>query len=151
MQNSMVKFTFSVLDQKYLFWANLVQKLKIFCWIWDFASRLTQRCKMLWLFLLFYLLFNTFSVNLVKKFKIVSLNESLIPRLISVWKFSGGVLFFCFGLEILLKTSIVSMGLWWSNTPVSNVAVFTKPVFFISWKIINASRINIFETCWFWY
>ena len=30
MQNSLVIFTFSVLEQKYLFWANLVQKIDIF-------------------------------------------------------------------------------------------------------------------------
>ena len=29
MQNAMVKFTFSVLDRKSPFWANLVQKFKI--------------------------------------------------------------------------------------------------------------------------
>ena len=29
MQNSMVVFTFSVLDRKHPFWANLVQKIKI--------------------------------------------------------------------------------------------------------------------------
>ena len=29
MQNSMVKFTFSVLDAFYSFWADLVQKIKI--------------------------------------------------------------------------------------------------------------------------
>ena len=29
MQNSVVVFTFSILDQKHTFWANLVQKIKI--------------------------------------------------------------------------------------------------------------------------
>ena len=30
MQNSVKKFTFSIFNQKYLFWMNLVQKIKIF-------------------------------------------------------------------------------------------------------------------------
>ena len=29
MQNSMAMFTFSILGQEYLFWANLVRKIKI--------------------------------------------------------------------------------------------------------------------------
>ena len=30
LQNSMALFTFSVLDRKYYFWTNLVQKIKLF-------------------------------------------------------------------------------------------------------------------------
>ena len=36
-RNSMVMFTFSVFDHKYLSWTNLVQKFKVFC------SKLIQR------------------------------------------------------------------------------------------------------------
>ena len=44
MQNSMVMFTFFVLDRKYLFWANLVQKFKTVCLKWNLASRLIRIC-----------------------------------------------------------------------------------------------------------
>ena len=42
MLNSMVMFTLSVLDQKYNFWENLVQKIKMFCARWNLAHRLIQ-------------------------------------------------------------------------------------------------------------
>ena len=43
--NSMVTFTFSVLDQKYPFWANLVQKYKIVCLSWNLVPRLIRTSK----------------------------------------------------------------------------------------------------------
>ena len=42
MQNSMVVFTFAALDQKYLFGANLVQKIKIASLSWNLLPRLIQ-------------------------------------------------------------------------------------------------------------
>ena len=38
MQNSMDMFTFCLLDQKCLFWANSVQKIKIVCLCWNLVS-----------------------------------------------------------------------------------------------------------------
>ena len=52
--NSMMMFTFSVLDQKYLFWANLVQQFKIVCSEWSLIQRLIRICKVQW-WCLFYL------------------------------------------------------------------------------------------------
>ena len=38
----------SVFNWKYLFWVNLVQKLKIISLSWNFAPRLIQICRNLW-------------------------------------------------------------------------------------------------------
>ena len=51
MQNSMVVFTFSILGQKYAFWANLVQKIKIVTLSWKLVPRLIQICRIQCLFL----------------------------------------------------------------------------------------------------
>ena len=45
MQNSMAVFTFSVLDQKYPFWPNLIQKVKIVLFRWNLIPRLIQICR----------------------------------------------------------------------------------------------------------
>ena len=44
-QNSKVVSTFPVLDQKYPFWANLVQKIKIVSFSWNLVPRLIWICK----------------------------------------------------------------------------------------------------------
>ena len=44
----MVMFTFSVFDRKYLFWADLVQKIKIVNLSWNFVFRLIQICRIQW-------------------------------------------------------------------------------------------------------
>ena len=53
-RNSMMMFTFSVFDHKYLSWANLVQKFKIVCSKWNLIQRLIRICKIQW-WCLFYL------------------------------------------------------------------------------------------------
>ena len=45
MQNSLVVFTFSVLDRKHCFWENLVQKIKIVSLSLNFVSRLIRICR----------------------------------------------------------------------------------------------------------
>ena len=67
-------FTFTVLDRKYLFWGQI-----FFC----FQSGIP------------------FWENLVQKVKIASLSWDLVPRLIWIEEFNGGVHFFCFVLEML--------------------------------------------------
>ena len=42
MQNSMVKFTFSVFDGKYCFWVNFVPKLKIVCLKWNLVPNIAE-------------------------------------------------------------------------------------------------------------
>ena len=48
MQNSMVMFSFFVIDQKYPFWANLVQKVKIVSLSWNFVPTLIWTCTIQW-------------------------------------------------------------------------------------------------------
>ena len=48
MQNSMVKFTFSVFDWKSSFWVNLVQKVEIITLSWNFVGSLIQICRLQW-------------------------------------------------------------------------------------------------------
>ena len=48
MQNSMVMFTFFVFDRKYLFWANLVQNVKIISLSRNLVPILIRICKIQW-------------------------------------------------------------------------------------------------------
>ena len=51
----------SIFDWKYLFWVNLVQKLKIISFSWNFVPRLIQICRIPWWCSLFlFLTGNTF-------------------------------------------------------------------------------------------
>ena len=84
----------SVFDLKYLFWVNLVQKLKIISLSWNFVPRLIQIYRIPWWCSRF--LFSTGET------KIVNLSWNLVPRLIWIcrimWKISD-VYFFCFRPE----------------------------------------------------
>ena len=53
MLNSIVMLTFSVLDQKYPFWANLIKKIKIISLSWNLVPRLIRTCTIQWRFSLF--------------------------------------------------------------------------------------------------
>ena len=52
----MQKHGFSVLDQKYPFWANLLQKIKIVSSSWNLVPRLIRVCRMKWCCSLFFIL-----------------------------------------------------------------------------------------------
>ena len=41
----MVMFFFAALDQKYIFWANVIQKIKIISLSWNSVRRLIQICR----------------------------------------------------------------------------------------------------------
>ena len=116
MQNSMIMFTFSVLDRKYSFWANLVQKSKIVSLSWNLVPRLTWICRIQWSFsFLFFFSFldqkYSFWANLVQKFKTVCLKWYLVPRLIRIcitqW--------WC--LLLLFYTRNAFFGYIWSKIP----------------------------------
>ena len=47
-QNSIVMFSLSVADWNYLFWANLVQKIKVVHFNWNSIPRLIQICRIQW-------------------------------------------------------------------------------------------------------
>ena len=53
MRSSMMMLTFCVLEREYLFWGNLVQKLKIVSLFWNLVPRLNWICKFKWWCLIF--------------------------------------------------------------------------------------------------
>ena len=87
MQNSRGMFTFSVLDRKYPFWANLVQKFKNVSLSWNLAPKLIPICRIQWWWLFFcFKPENPFWSNLVQKIKIVSFSWNLVAGLIRICK-----------------------------------------------------------------
>ena len=64
MQNSVVMFTFSVLEWKYHFCTSLDQKIKIVSLNWNLVPRLIQTCRIQWWRSFF--LFSTGNTNLGK-------------------------------------------------------------------------------------
>ena len=110
--NSIVVLTFSVLDGKHPFYANLVRKIKIVSLNWNCLIRLIKNLNMQnpvvvfsFSFLFFFFFWSdfflfqmqnsvvvssfsflnwkhSFCLNLDQKFNFVSLNASLVPRLI---------------------------------------------------------------------
>ena len=103
--------TFSILDQKYRFWANLVQNIKIASLSWNFVLRLIWIWTIQWWCLHFPFLTRVIffflggGVMLVKKIKISSLNWTLAHRSIRIgripWQCSFSLLYFFgqFGLK----------------------------------------------------
>ena len=125
----MMMFTFSVLDRKYTFWVNLVQKIKTINFSWNLLTRLIWICRTenwdvhfssFWLKIPLLGKFSpkgqnsiakfTFSVfnrkypfytNLVQKNKMVSLSWNVMLRLNLNLKNSIVMfIFFCFGLVV---------------------------------------------------
>ena len=68
-----------------LFWTNLIQKIKIFNFSWNFLSILIRICTIQWRCSLFFLLAQKylFWENLIQK--IVSLSWNLVRRLIQIY------------------------------------------------------------------
>ena len=78
--NSMMMFFFSVFDHKYLSWANLVRKCKIFCSKWMVVSMVVSILSVLdWKQPLFL-------ANLFQKIAIVSLSWKSVLILIRIWR-----------------------------------------------------------------
>ena len=110
----MVLFIVSVLDQKYLFYANLVQNIKIVSLRWNLLSRLIRICKIIsfekaefdgdFIFLSFFLFFfffawdekSLFWTNLFQKIKIFRLSWNLLSRLIWICGIQWVMLTFLF-------------------------------------------------------
>ena len=102
MQNCVVVFTFSVLEGKYPFWANLVRKIKNFTLSWSLVPRLIRISRIQWWCSLF--LFST-RKTLFQKLKIVSLSWDLVPRLIQICRIQWwcSYFLFCWKLRFLVK------------------------------------------------
>ena len=111
-QNSMVITIFTIFNQKYPFWVNLVQNIKTVIFWWNLVAKLIRLCKIQWWCSLFQsmtgntLLFvtgNTFFRQIWSStFKIVRLSWNLVLRLIQVCKTQWlCLLYFCLQPEIL--------------------------------------------------
>ena len=90
----------SVFNWKYLFWVNLVQKLKIISLSWNFVPRLIQICRIPWWCSLFlFLTGNTFLGKFGPKNQNCQFELKLCTWLIwicRIMKKICGVHFFCF-------------------------------------------------------
>ena len=97
MQNSMVVFTFAVLDQKYPFWKKLIQKVKIPSLNWSLVLRLIWICRIQWCFSIFLvsatnILLDKFGLeNWNSQFKL----EIRYLDLFEYAEFNGNVHLFC--------------------------------------------------------
>ena len=96
MQNSVVLITFSASEQKYLFWANVIQKNQNCQFRLNFGTQrnLNMQNSMMMLTSSVFNWKYSFWANLVQTFKIVSLNLNLVPRLIQVCRIQWWCLFF---------------------------------------------------------
>ena len=94
--NSIMAFTFSVFDHKYLSWANLVQKFKIACSKWNLIQRLIRMCKTQWGCLFYLAKWLPFLANLIQKIAIVSLSLKSVINLMWIWRFNSDFHFFVF-------------------------------------------------------
>ena len=82
----MVMLTFSVLDQKYCFWANLVQKNQSCHFKLKFGTFTNLNMQNSMVMLTFSVLNQKycFLANLVQKIKIITLSSHLVVRLILI-------------------------------------------------------------------
>ena len=100
MQNSLMLFSFFVFECKSLFWANLVQNIKILTLCWHLVPRLIQICRIQWGYSLF--LFSSangfLGAYLVQKVKIVTLCWNLVPTLILACRIQS-----CYSLFLFLS------------------------------------------------
>ena len=102
MQNSMAMFIFFVFDRKYLFWANLVQKVKIISWSWNLVARLIRICIIQWCCSPFWFLSGNDFLEQIwsKKSKLSLYAQILVPTLIRICRTHWCDSLFCFWLEI---------------------------------------------------
>ena len=82
----MVMYTFSVFDEKYPFWGNFVQNVKIISLTGNFAPRLIRICQIQQWYSLFFPFRSEipFLVNFVKKVEKISLRSNLVPTIIRI-------------------------------------------------------------------
>ena len=104
MQNSMIMFTFSVLDQISFgpFWVILVQKIKIVSLSWNLVPKLIQISRIqLWCSLFLFLIINIFLAKIwSKNLKLLVPSEIWYKGQFKYAEPNDGVHFICFKLEI---------------------------------------------------
>ena len=112
------KCDISVSERKYLFWANLVQNIKIVSLSWDLVPSLIRICRIQWQWSLFpFLAGNTnFGQTWSKKSNQISLHLNLGPKLIQIswiqWRSSRFFVFDWnspFWANLVQKMKIVSL------------------------------------------
>ena len=99
MQNSVVIFTFSVLDQKHPFVANLVSQFKtVFFSKWNLVPRLIGICRIQWCCSLFHFWTGNvfFWANLVQKIQNCLFKLEFFTWLIRMWRIPWWCSFLCF-------------------------------------------------------
>ena len=130
MQNSIVLFIFFVLGWEYVFWANLVEKIKIVNLSSNLVLRLIRKSRIQWWYSSFLVLAGS------TRFSEIFFEKSVLfvePRLIQIcrirwwfsffffrlfWanfvyvKFDGGVHFFCFRPYFVSFTQKIHLAFW---------------------------------------
>ena len=101
MQNSTVMFTIFVFERKHPFWANLVQKFKMFSLDWNLAPGLIQICRIQWwCSLLPFSTRNNLLRQIWSKKSTLSLTWNFVLRLIQICRIQWWCSLFCLWLEI---------------------------------------------------
>ena len=116
MQNSLVLFTFSVLEQKYPFWANLTPKKSSCQFKLKFGTQTNSSFQNSAGVFSFSVLDwkHSFWANLVQIVKIISLSLNLVPRLIRICRIQWVFSFFLgwkhpLGQNLVQKIKLVSL------------------------------------------
>ena len=128
----MVVFPFSVLNGKHLFWANLVQKIKIVSLSWNMVpiqiNNLNMQNSMVVFTFSVWEWKHSFGVNLVEKFNIVSLRGNLVPRTNQIRRIYWRCSLFLF------STGNTILGKFWQN--IVNIVS-------LSWSFVE----RLFQIC----
>ena len=114
MQNSMVVFTFSVFDQKYPFWINFVQKVKLVSLRWNFEYAEFNECDYFfcfWSTLLFLGKFGPKIQNCWFKLKFSGLTNSNMQNSMVEFTFSVFNQKYPFWASLVQKYKIISLSL----------------------------------------
>ena len=98
----MVVFTFAILDQKYLFWANMVQKISIASLSWNLVATLNLNMENS------VVMFTFSDFNQKYPFWVIWSKKSELSVYSEIWyqdyfeyaEFNGDVNFFCFLSEL---------------------------------------------------
>ena len=102
------KCDFSVSDWKFLFWANLVKKIKIVGLSWNLVSRLIRICRIQWGCQFFYFRPEThFLSKFGPKNQNCQLSWNLVPRLIRICKIQWCCSLFLFYIGSLIRQTAV--------------------------------------------
>ena len=123
MQISVMMFTFSAFYQKYPFWVNLVQKVKIISLSWNLVSTLIRICRIQWCCSLFHFRteipflgkFGSKSQNYQFKLKFGNYTNSNMQISVMMFTFSAFYQKYPFWVNLVQKVKIISLS--WNLVP----------------------------------